>query len=325
MNWKPSLHWEDAKSRAEILHKVRCFFIDNNIIEVETPVLSQGTITDPYIEAFSTPYNYLSDSDSSSSKALYLQTSPEYSMKRLLASGYQSIYQISKAFRDEPYGRFHNPEFTLLEWYRIDIDHLQLMDEVEELLVKVLGQIETKKISYQNIFLEFLDIDPLDTSREKLLTVLNFHQKDIDWITEKDQADTLLQVIFSEIIERKMESNIAYFVYDFPINQASLARKSIIDERVAHRFECYFNGIELANGFYELTDPIEQEERFLKDNEQRKVNNSLDKPIDKRFIEAIENGLPDCSGVALGLDRLVMISLDKTHIEDVITFPVNEA
>ena len=325
MNWQPSLDWEDAKLRAEIFHKVRSFFMHKKIVEVETPILSQGTITDPFVDAFTTPYRYMSDSDFFSSTALYLQTSPEYLMKRLLASGYQSIYQITKAFRDEPHGRFHNPEFTLLEWYRIGFDHIQLMDEVEALLNNILGAIKTRKVSYQDLFLELVDIDPLATTRAELLASLTNHQKDISWVTEKDPIDTLLQVVFSEVIESLIDTNIAYFVYDFPISQASLARKSQLDNRVAHRFECYFKGIELANGFYELTDPVEQEVRFIKDNELRRLNNTFERPIDKRFLTAMDNGLPDCAGVALGLDRLVMLALDKAHIEDVITFSIDQA
>lgn len=325
MNWQPTLDWEGAKLRAELFDSIRGFFLSKKIIEVETPVLAQGTITDQYIDAFVTDYHFFNDTDLLTASPLYLQTSPEYFMKRLLASGYQSIYQITKSFRHEAYGRFHNPEFTMLEWYRIAFDHHQLMDEVEALLSHTLGDINSHRVTYQNLFIDLVAVDPLAASRKALLDVLAAHRKDTSWVTDRDSIDILLQVVFSEVIEPMLDSNIVYFVYDFPISQASLARKSLADKRVAHRFECYFKGIELANGFYELTDCTEQRARFVKDNIQRKENNLNEKPIDERFLSAIESGLPDCSGVALGLDRLAMIALDKSSIKEVITFPIIKA
>lgn len=324
-NWQPCISWEDAKLRCELIHKLRMFFYERDVIEVETPIMSSGTVTDPFLDAFTTQYTYFPDTNLNTAKTLFLQTSPEFAMKRLLASGYKSIYQICKAFRHEAYGTYHNPEFTLLEWYRIGFDHFALMDEVEVLLVKLLNTPKATRVSYKDVFLQYLNINPLESQIASLIKILQQHNLDVSWITETDTVDTLLQVIFSEVIEPRIGLDAPCFVYDFPLNQASLAKASVEDSRVAHRFECYFKGIELANGFYELSDSGEQVARFNKDNQRRSSLNKKSVDIDINFIHALESGLPNCSGVALGVDRLIMLALNKEHIKNVITFPVERA
>ena len=323
MSWQPTLTWEYAQKRAQILKKIRQFFDERDVVEVETPALSQGTVTDVHLEALSCRYNFMSDSSTEQSTNLYLQTSPEFHMKRLLASGYGSIFQIAKAFRHEEAGRFHNPEFTLLEWYRLGFDHFQLMKEVAELLKTVLDCLEPTQTTYQQLFIDLLRVDPLIATREQLISLIKEHDKLSEWLTVEQDNDILLQFIFSEIIEPQIGKTSPCFVYNFPRSQASLAKMSREDTRVAERFECYFQGVELVNGFNELTDSCVQLKRFQEDNIKReKLYHSI-KPIDKHFIEALSQGLPQCSGVALGIDRLVMLALKAKHIEQVISFPID--
>ena len=329
MNWQSTLSWNNAQKRAKILQKIRLFFAERNVVEVETPALSQGSVTDVYLDAFNCRYNFLSDSPLNQPSSLFLQTSPEFHMKRLLASGYGCIFQISKAFRHEEAGRNHNPEFTMLEWYRLGFDHFDLMNEVADLIKIILSCPQPQQITYQAIFLEKVNIDPLTTTRTELLQLIKQYDMLSDWLVEDSNNDVdndiLLHYIFSEIIEPIIGIDAPCFVYNFPKSQASLAKLSSVDDRVAERFECYYRGVELVNGFHELTDENTQAQRFQKDNEKRLDKGLLEKPIDERFIAALTHGLPQCSGVALGVDRLVMLALSIEHIEKVLTFPIDRA
>jgi len=325
MTWQSTLTWQNAQKRAKILQQIRQFFADRNVIEVETPALSQGTVTDVYLDAISCKYDFLADSPAGHSTELFLQTSPEFHMKRLLASGYGCIYSIAKAFRHEEAGRNHNPEFTMLEWYRIGFDQFDLMSEVAELLHAVLGGNKAVFTSYQDIFIKTVSVDPLTATFDALVEVLTKYSKADDWLIEMNDPDLLLQFIFTEIIEPTIGLNEPQFIYDFPIAQASLAKRSIDDPRVAQRFECYYRGIELVNGFNELTDATEQVARFEEDNAKRAAQGLPVKPIDKNFIDALTHGLPQCSGVALGIDRLVMLALNSEHISEVQSFSIERA
>lgn len=318
--WRSKLSWENAKQRANVLALIRAFFAKRGVIEVETPQLSHGTITDVHLEAFSTK-----SFPPEANKEMYLQTSPEFAMKRLLASGYGSIYQIGKAFRYEASGKFHNSEFSLLEWYRVGFDHFQLMQEVDALLQSTLNTEPSDFYTYQNIFEQSLAIDPLDSSIPELKACIKRLGIQGDWIKSEQDKDILLQVLFSEYIEKKIGGERPVFVYNFPRSQASLAKISIDDNRVAERFECYYQGIELANGFNELTDSNEQKKRFKMDNVKRKELNKPERAIDNNFIEALASGVPDCAGVALGIDRLMMLALKQDTIEHVITFSSDNA
>ncbi|WP_114324900.1 elongation factor P--(R)-beta-lysine ligase [Candidatus Colwellia aromaticivorans] len=322
MSWQPTLSWEYAQKRAQILQNIRQFFDERNVIEVETPALSQGTVTDVHLDAITCRYNFLCDSSPEKATNLYLQTSPEFHMKRLLASGYGCIFQIAKAFRHEEAGRFHNPEFTLLEWYRLGFDHFMLMEEVAQLLKAVLDCTEPTQTTYQQLFIDLLSTDPLMATRVQLLSLIKDHDKLSEWLTVEQDNDILLQFIFSEIIEPQIGNDSPCFVYNFPRSQASLAKICPQDTRVAERFECYFHGVELVNGFNELTDIDAQSKRFQEDNTKRKMLSLPEKPIDKNFIAALSQGLPQCSGVALGLDRLIMLALKVENIEQVVSFPI---
>jgi len=323
LDFQPSMSYPIAQRRAKILQQIRHFFLQRNVLEVETPVLSSGTVTDVYLEAFESKYYYSTQSNKPVIK--YLQTSPEFALKRLLASGYGDIYQVCKAFRHEASGRYHNAEFSLLEWYRIGFDHFQLMEEVAALIKLILDCDDVEKISYQQLFINHVSVDPLTASYQDLCNVLIKHDKFSDWIADENDRDVVLQVILSEIIEPKIGHKIPCFIYHFPASQASLAQLSTADNRVAERFECYFRGIELVNGFHELTDASEQLSRFKQDNQLRIKKGLSEKPIDEYFIAALEAGIPDCSGVALGIDRLVMLACDCDHIEKVLTFSSEKA
>jgi lysyl-tRNA synthetase class 2 len=325
MSWQSSLSWESAKARSAIIKNIRLFFEKRQVIEVETPILSNGTITDVHLDAFTTRYNFLSDSSSEHSSPLYLNTSPEFAMKRLLASGYGCIYQICKAFRHEQYGRYHNPEFTMLEWYRLGYDHFDLMNEVAELLIDILNCPPCTKVSYQKIFIQHTGIDPLNVSKSELIEMIKSKDKMSIWLKDELDNDILLQYIFSEIIEPLIGIDAPCFIYNFPSSQASLAKISKHDPRVADRFECYYEGIELVNGFHELTDGKQQESRFNEDNKKRISKGLPHRPIDTNFINALSYGIPDCAGVAVGIDRLVMLTLKKKHINKVISFAIENA
>lgn len=325
MTWQPSMNWSHAKQRAQVLAKIRAFFDKLDVVEVDTPLLSNATITDVHLDPFVTHYNYSVDSGIHESVKLYAQTSPEFSMKRLLASGYGSCYQICKALRHEQYGRYHNPEFTMLEWYRLGFDHFQLMDEVASLLEVTLNCDRVDKITYQDLFIREVALDPLLATKNELLELITSRGMYSDWLAKEDSVDTLLQFIMSELIEPAIGSNTPCFVYNFPASQASLANISKLDERVAERFECYFKGVELANGFNELTDAELQESRFKQDNKTRAEQGKEKRMIDNNFLSALAYGLPKCSGVALGIDRLLMLALDVGSIDQVISFPIENA
>ena len=325
MSWRSNLDWENAQLRAKIIQRIRQFFISRQLCEVETPLLSHGTITDQYIDSLTSRYDFLSDSSKGESDKMYWQTSPEFSMKRLLASGYGSIFQICKAFRHEEAGRYHNPEFTLLEWYQLDYDHMTLMDEVDDLLRYILNCNKAERFTYQQVFLEYVDIDPLNTTTEQLIDVIQQSKKLDNWLLSSADNDLLLQYIFSEIIEPNIGKTSPCFIYNFPLSQASLAKISQEDNRVAERFECYYQGVELANGFHELTDVETHLARFKSDNIKRKHLGKVLKPIDQNFIDALAFGLPSCAGVALGVDRLLMLALEAKHIKEVMSFTIEDA
>lgn len=257
-------------------------------------------------------------------QSLYLQTSPEYAMKRLLCAGSGPIFQICKAYRNEEAGRNHNPEFTMLEWYRPGFDHFQLMAEMDELLTLVLDCPSADKITYQHAFEQHLGFDPLDISLSELKALAGKHGYG-DIALDEHNGDNLLNLLFSQHVESKIAQDRPCFVYDFPASQAALARVSPADLRVAERFELYFKGFELANGFHELSDAGEQRRRFEQDNRKRETAELPVIAIDENLLAALESGLPDCAGVALGIDRLLMLALQKQDIAEVMAFPINHA
>lgn len=317
--WQPSANIENLLKRAKIIAEIRRFFTDRGLLEVETPVLSEFGVTDLHLSTFSTefiaPFDALS-------KTLWLGTSPEYHMKRLLAAGSGPIFQISKVFRNEEAGNRHNPEFTMLEWYRPHFDMYRLINEVDDLLQQILDCLPAESMSYQFAFQEYVGLDPLSATRKELMEAA--HQQ--NFMAEEDEdRDTLLQFLFSEMVEPKIGLNAPVVIYHFPSSQAALAQLSPEDQRVAERFEFYYKGVELANGFHELTDADEQRHRFEQDNRQRQKAGLPLRAIDERFLGALQAGMPNTAGVALGVDRLVMIALGVETIKEVISFSIENA
>ena len=318
MNWQPSASISTLKQRASILANVRHFFAQRDVMEVDTPAMSQATVTDVHLQTFNTTFV---GPGAANGKTLYLQTSPEFHMKRLLCAGSGAIYQICKSFRNEESGRYHNPEFTMLEWYRPGFNHIDLMAEMDILLQQVLNTAPSDSMSYQQAFIEHLAIDPLTADIEQLRQLAMSHDLG-DFVATEQDHDTLLQLLFCFKIEPKIGLERPIMIYDFPASQAALAQISPADPRVAERFEVYYRGIELANGFHELADSDEQHRRFKIDNQKRVAAGLAPQPIDLNLIAALNAGLPDCAGVALGIDRLVMLALDQTHIDQLIAFEV---
>ncbi|WP_018982867.1 elongation factor P--(R)-beta-lysine ligase [Salinimonas chungwhensis] len=319
--WQPTATQHARQARAQLLRAIREFFYQRNVLEVDTPILSHGSVTDVHLQAFQTCFAH---SDTGKSQQLYLQTSPEYAMKRLLCAQSGPIYQIGKAFRHESAGRWHNPEFTMLEWYRPGFTHHMLMDEVDALLQQTLGTSVGQRITYQQAMQSHGGIDPLAADRQSLINTLQTHKIDID-NPETLNNDDILQLLFSVAVEPLLGKERPCFVYGFPASQAALARVSQHDPRTADRFEVYFRGAELANGFFELADAREQRQRFERDNEIRRQMGYPEIPVDALFLSALEHGLPDCAGVALGIDRLLMLKTGATHIAQVLNFPVGNA
>ncbi|WP_349431099.1 EF-P lysine aminoacylase EpmA [Methylomarinum sp. Ch1-1] len=322
--WRPSCQVEQLRARAQLLAAVRAFFQSRKVLEVETPLLCQATGTDPQLDFFCTD-----GQRSVQRSSLYLQTSPEFAMKRLLAAGSGSIYQICKAFRNGESGRFHNPEFTILEWYRVDYCLHELMHEVAELITtllephRVLGP--TRIIAYQQLFIDETGLDPLVFSVEQYRDYARRQGFGEAIDICEDNHSMWLDFIFSHKIQPSMGEESLCLVHGYPAIQSSLARISASDARVAERFEVFVRGIELGNGFFELADAAEQEERFDQEIAERRSRRLPAVEKDRRFLAALQSGLPDCSGVAIGLDRLLMILTGAACIDDILAFPIARA
>ncbi len=311
---------------------IRCFFEQREILEVDTPVLSAAAITDPFIESFQTRYIPLTRK--MPAEHYYLHSSPEFPMKRLLAAGSGSIYQIAKVFRQGEVGSRHNPEFTLLEWYRDGWDHHQLMQEVEQLLTELLTphvQLGASCfMSYQQVFEKVMAINPHTAPMDDLCACAD--KFDLSGVLDKsDHRDRFLELLFSHVIEPALGTEAETgkacicFVYHYPASQASLAR--IGQENgiaVARRFEIFINGLELGNGFHELNNAQEQRARFTADNQTRQQMGLTERPLDENFLAALDL-LPDCAGVAIGIERLLMVMSQAAHINKVINFPFERA
>ncbi|MGY5451929.1 elongation factor P--(R)-beta-lysine ligase [Agarivorans sp. MS3-6] len=319
--WQPSASIELLRLRASIVTQIRGFFSQRNVLEVDTPALSQACVSDVHLHSFSTT---LTGPAAPHSMSLYLQTSPEFHMKRLLAAGSGCIYQIAKAFRNEESGRFHNPEFTMLEWYRLGFNHFDLMDEMEQLIDLVLGCGPAERISYIDAFQQYIGIDPLRSSHAQMVAAADTFGV-ADLVRNERNRDTILQLLFGLGVEPKIGQQQPCFVYHFPASQAALAKISTEDPQVAERFELYYHGMELANGFHELTDANEQAERFAKDQRYRERHGLTAASVDQHLLAALAAGLPDCAGVALGIDRLLMLALKQNHIQKVQSFSIERA
>ncbi|MBK5073716.1 elongation factor P--(R)-beta-lysine ligase [Budviciaceae bacterium CWB-B4] len=320
-SWQPSASIAKLLKRAKIVSEIRRFFSERGVLEVETPAMSQATVTDIHLFPFQTSFVGPGAADG---MTLFLMTSPEFHMKRLLAAGSGPIYQMGKSFRNEEAGRYHNPEFTMLEWYRPHFDMYRLMNEVDDLLQQILDCEASEVVSYQQIFIRHLEIDPLSADKPQLRAAAA--KLDMEELANREEdRDTLLQMLFAFGVEPHIGQEKPTFVYHFPASQAALAEISSEDHRVAERFEVYYKGVELANGFRELTDAGEQRQRFEQENRKREARGLPIHPIDENFLAALAYGMPECAGVALGVDRLIMIALSAQSISEVMAFPVDRA
>lgn len=307
--WQPSASFTALQQRAKILSDIRAFFASNNVLEVDVPVIGASSVTDPHLDSLALVVN---------TKDYYLQTSPEFFMKRLLAAGYGDMYYLGKAFRQDESGRYHNPEFTMLEWYRLGFDDQQLMDEVISLVALFKPDLVVEKITYGDIFMRCTGLNPYVASAEELK---KYAKKHIDFQWDDSNKSTWLDLIFSHVIEPRMSSGLTV-VYDYPGEQAALAKTAlnIAGDKIAKRFECFLQGVELANGYWELTDPIEQAKRFESDNVMRKTMHKKEIYADAKLLAALQQGMPECAGVALGVDRLVMALTDAERLAAVQSF-----
>jgi len=314
--WSPTATIATLEVRANMLRSIRDYFAATRALEVETPTLSAAAVSDVHLASVQAQAN---------GEARYLITSPEYSMKRLLAAGCGDIWQIGRAYRDGEVGRWHNPEFTLIEWYRIGMDHHALMSDVERLVNTALPPAKqfdrAERLTYREAVQLHAGVDALRDPEAVLVARLESENIDVPRDLHTDR-DACLDLIMSTLVGPRLGQDRLTFIYDYPASQAALAR---IRGPVASRFEAYLNGIELANGFHELANASEQRARFESDLVQRRKRRLPEQTIDEHFLSALEQGLPDCSGVALGFDRLVMCAVDATHIQDVLTFPFDRA
>ena len=314
VSWRPTASLETLRLRAELLAEIRRFCADRGLLEVETPALSAAGAPDPALEHMTVQAAGLG------AEPCYLHTSPEVAMKRLLAAEAGDIYQICRVFRDGELGRWHEPEFTLLEWYRVGWDEEQLMGEVESLLVTLLKPhrrlAPAVRMSYQDAFRDFLNVDPFADGPE-LRDALSRESIDIPADTA---GDGLLDLALSQAIVPRLDPHAISFIHDFPASQAALARIKPQEPPVAARFEAFSGGIELANGFGELTDVAEHRKRFDEALALRHRGGRHGPPPDERFLEALRHGLPPCAGVAVGVDRVVALAAGLTGVAATMTF-----
>ena len=316
-DWRPRATLSNIKQRARLLQTIRAFMAERGVLEVETPALGTGGSTDPSLHSFTTTFH---SPGAGTPRTFYLHTSPEFAMKRLLAAGSGSIYQIARVFRDAECGRLHQPEFTLLEWYRTDFDHHQLMDEIADLL-EILNLGQSRKVAYGKLFQERTGIDPHDGD----VATLYKAAADNGLVNPDRDRKTLLEFLFDRLIGSDLGHDAPLFVYDYPACQAALARVRRDPRPVAERFELFMRGMEIANGFNELRDAEEQRARFEAENALRREQGRAEIAVDARLLAALEHGLPPCAGVAVGLDRLLMVLSGSDSIDDVVTFPSNRS
>lgn len=302
--------------RARLLSRLRAFFESHDFLEVETPLASADTTVERHIEPIPVTIH---------GRSLWLQTSPEFAMKRLLTSGVPALYQVTRAFRDQELGARHNPEFTIVEWYRTGDTMEQAIEFLSQLCQHVLATEEPRLLSYREAFEQYLDLDPFAVKDRVLLqriAALDINAPD-DW--RSMDKDSWLNLLLADFVEPHLGFDGPTILYDYPASQAALAQVRPGPPPVAERFELYIEGIELANGYHELLDPAELQRRSELANQERQRDGKRPLPVKSQLLEAMEAGLPDCCGVALGFDRLVMVAAGVDQIQQVLSFPFDRA
>jgi lysyl-tRNA synthetase class 2 len=319
----PVADWERLRLRAELLARTRAFFAERGFLEVETPLLSADTVIDRHLDPLSVCLP-VDPRQPHVGRTLYLQTSPEFGMKRLLAAGAEAIYQITRAFRAGEVGELHNPEFTIVEWYRRDDElaqGMQLLSELSEALLK-LGPAE--QVSYAEAFLVHVGVDPHAATAADLAAAARHWGVAVSEEFAAADRDAWLNLLLTHLVEPHLGQSVPTILYDFPASQAALARLHG-DPPVAARFELYVRGVELANGYHELLDPAILRERNQTANQQRAADGKPALPEESRLVAAMDVGLPPSTGVALGFDRLVMIAAGASSLAEVLAFPIDRA
>jgi lysyl-tRNA synthetase class 2 len=313
--------------RAALIKGIRSFFDRQGFLEVDTPILVRCPGMEPQITAFETTFE---------AQTRYLHTSPEYAMKRLLAAGYTKIFQLCKTFRDEPIGKMHNPEFTMLEWYRAGADYTDIMHDTEHLIASLatdLFQSPTlhysnhtidltppwTRLSVCNALIQYAQISANPFTQTELF-IRQARERGHTQVNQTDSADIAFFKVFLDSVEKQLGTRKPTFLIDYPASMAALAKRQKKAPHLAERFELYIAGLELANAFTELTDPDEQRARFHEEQEQRRTENSPVYPMDKMFLGALQDGMPPSGGIALGVDRLLMLFGQVSSIQDVIAF-----
>lgn len=320
--WQPAASLAVLRERAGMLARVRAWFAHEGLLEVQTPVLSHAAVSDPALESIRV--------QPAGGPPLFLHTSPEYAMKRLLAAGVGDCWQVGPVFRDGESGRLHNPEFTMIEWYRTGFDVSELQHDVDRLLRAALAGLRelapARCLSYREALLATCGLDWRTADGAAIAAVLAAHGITPGGAADWDR-DTWLDLLMGAVVGPRLGHDAPTFVRDYPASQAALARLRDDGDGwpVGERFELYVDGIELANGFHELCDPLEQRQRFERDLQQRQQRGAPLPPLDERLLAALAAGLPDCAGVALGFDRLVMVALRLPALADALAFPLDRA
>jgi elongation factor P--(R)-beta-lysine ligase len=319
MSWRPSASLAALRRRAAMLASARNFFAQRGVLEVETPLLSAAAVSDPQLESLATRIAGLPGE-------FYMHTSPEYAMKRLLAAGSGDIFQICKVFRDAERGRWHNPEFTMIEWYRLGFNDAALMDEVEALVAQLLAPQRhfeaAERLSYSAALERHAGVDAHRSSDAELSAAAQAHGIVCDAQLDRDAK---LDLLMGLIVGPKLGRERPCFICDYPASQAALARVKPGLPAVAARFELYLDGVELANGFHELQDAAEQRQRFNRDLGVRAERGLPQRPLDEHLLAALQTGLPECAGVALGFDRLVALALSADALAGAMAFTIDNA
>ncbi|MCH2178992.1 MAG: EF-P lysine aminoacylase EpmA [Mariniblastus sp.] len=328
--FQPTADIETLRRRAGLISNLRRFFEDRGFFEVDTPVLSGDIVIDRYLEPISVPRKAVVATQSTSrigqsEEFLWMQTSPEFAMKRLVAAGADAIYQIAHAYRSGESGRLHNPEFTMLEWYRTGDTLESAMQRLGELATTMLGRDEFHCLTYRQIFQDHAGVDPLQAELAQLQQAAHQNGFQIEGISAEDDIDFWRNLLLTHVVEPKLGFGNPVIIYDWPASQSALAQVREEQPPVAERFELYVDGVELANGYHELCDPIELRRRNKQINQLREQDGHPPLPVESRLLNAMESGLPPSCGVALGVDRLVMLALGKSSLREVIAFPIDIA
>ena len=316
LNWSPNTNQISRQARAQMLQDIRAFFLQRKVLEVETPALSQAANTDPFISSFQS---------SNHDEPRYLHTSPEYPMKRLLAAGSGDIYQICKVWRKEESGNNHNPEFTMLEWYRVGFSYKQLIQEVIELLHGLIPLLQKpERFSYEQLFLDKFSINPHIATKEELVKCVLANISGLD--TADLERQGLLDALLTHCIEPGFANDCLTIIYDYPVSQAALAQVRYQEKYpVAERFEVYLGALELGNGYQEETSYTQNKRVLQSENKIRLATGQDEMPEDKLFLKACEAGIPTSAGIAMGVDRILMCITGEKSIQKVINFPWDKA